>query len=72
MTMYNIHEAKRRFSELLRRVMNGEEIIIARASEPVAVLKPIEAPPAKRLPGNDMGKVVIRPIFDEPLPEFEL
>jgi prevent-host-death family protein len=72
MTIYNVHEAKTRFSELLRRVMNGEEIVIARAGEPVAVLKPIEAPRVKRVPGNDAGKVAIRPDFDDPLPEFDL
>lgn len=71
MVKYNIHEAKTQFSELLRRVMNGEEIIIARAGEPIAVLKPITTPPEKRQPGNDLGKVIIRPDFDEPLPEFD-
>ncbi len=72
MATYNIHEAKTQFSELLRRVMNGEEIIIARAGEPIAVLKPIEAAPENRLAGNDAGKVIIQPDFDEPLPEFDL
>jgi len=30
MTTYNIHEAKTHFSELLERVSNGEEVIIAK------------------------------------------
>jgi prevent-host-death family protein len=71
MAMYNIHEAKTQLSELLRRVMNGEEIIIAKAGKPIAVLKAIEKAPAQRRPGSDAGKVVLRPNFDEPLPEFD-
>jgi prevent-host-death family protein len=37
----NIHEAKTHFSKLLKRVMSGERIIIAKAGQPVAVLSPI-------------------------------
>ena len=71
-TKVNIHEAKTHLSKLLQRVMNGERIIIAKAGKPVAVLSPVEAAPERRIPGNDMGKVVIGPDFDAPLPEFEL
>jgi antitoxin (DNA-binding transcriptional repressor) of toxin-antitoxin stability system len=52
--------------------MNGEQIIIAKGGKPVAVLSPIEEMPTRRVPGNDAGKVVIKPDFDEPLPEFDL
>jgi prevent-host-death family protein len=72
MTTVNIHEAKTHLSKLLRRVMNGEQIIIAKGGKPIAVLSPIEAMPARRVPGNDAGKVVIKADFDEPLPEFDL
>jgi len=71
-TKVNVHEAKTHFSKLLRRVMNGERFIIAKAGRPVAVLSPIEEPPESRIPGNDKGKVVIANDFDAPLPEFEL
>ena len=36
MITVNIHEAKTQLSKLLRRVMNGEQIIIAKAGRPVA------------------------------------
>jgi prevent-host-death family protein len=72
MTTVNIHEAKTHLSKLLRRVMNGEEIVIANAGKPVAVLSPFQEPPAARRPGNDRGAVVIHADFDDPLPEFEL
>lgn len=67
----NIHEAKTHLSKLLQRVMNGEEIIIAKAGKPVARLLPYQPEPAPRTPGNDSGKVVIGADFDEPLAEFE-
>jgi prevent-host-death family protein len=39
MATVTIHDAKTNLSELIRRVEAGEEIIIARGKEPVAVLK---------------------------------
>ena len=37
----NIHEAKTRFSELLERAHQGEEVIIAKAGKPYARLVPV-------------------------------
>jgi len=68
----NIHEAKTHLSELLKRVMRGERIVIAKSGKPVAVLSPIEETPVRRIPGIDAGKVIIAADFDEPLPDFEL
>ena len=65
----NIHEAKTHLSRLIERVEAGERIIIARAGKPVAQLSAYEEGPAKRVPGHD--HIVIRPDFDEPLPEFD-
>ncbi|HSN74522.1 MAG TPA: type II toxin-antitoxin system Phd/YefM family antitoxin [Anaerolineae bacterium] len=70
-TTVNVHEAKTHFSKLLQRVLEGEEVIIAKAGQPVAVLSPAPAATTRRLPGNDAGKVIITPAFDEPLPEFD-
>jgi prevent-host-death family protein len=72
MTTVNIHEAKTHLSKLLLRVMSGEEIIIAKAGKPIAVLSPFEQKKERRTPGNDVGKVVIKPNFDDPLPEFDV
>ncbi len=71
-TIVNIHQAKTHFSKLLERVMNGEQIVIAKAGKPIALLSPVVEAPAQRVPGNDAGKVIIGPDFDAPLPEFEL
>ncbi|HFQ94764.1 MAG TPA: type II toxin-antitoxin system Phd/YefM family antitoxin [Anaerolineae bacterium] len=72
MTTVNVHEAKTHLSKLLLRVMSGEQIIIAKAGKPIAVLSPIEEAPKRRIPGNDAGKVIIKPNFDDPLPEFDV
>lgn len=71
MTTVNIHEAKTHLSKLLRRVMNGEEIIIAKAGEPIAVLSPVKKVPESRIPGNDTGLVIVHDNFDDPLVEFD-
>ncbi len=65
----NIHEAKTQFSKLIRRVLQGEEIVIARAGRPVARLVPALQKPAHRTPGSARGQVTVSPDFDAPLPE---
>jgi prevent-host-death family protein len=62
----NIHEAKTHLSKLLGRVLEGEEIVIAKAGKPIARLIP-EHPAAagRRIPGIDKGKLWIAAKFDE-------
>jgi prevent-host-death family protein len=70
MTIFNIHEAKTHFSKLLERVLNGEEVIIAKAGKPVARILPMITYVSPRVPGVDKGKIIIMPNFDDPLEEF--
>jgi prevent-host-death family protein len=73
MVVFNIHDAKTHFSKLLERVLNGEEVVIAKAGKPVARILPFVAEDATpRLPGIDKGKVTIMPDFDSSLAEFDL
>lgn len=67
----NVHEAKTHLSRLLARVEAGEEITIARAGKPIAILKRAEVGRPPRVPGYDRGKVIIHPSFDDPIPELE-
>jgi prevent-host-death family protein len=72
----NTHEAKTNFSQLLRQVQAGEEIVIAKSGTPVARLVPIVHDVITRSPGSAKGKVVLAGDFDAPLPaelvaEFE-
>ena len=61
--MVNVHDAKSNLSELLRRVEQGEEIVVSRAGKPVARLVPYVAP-APREPGRWAGRIVIADDFD--------
>ena len=75
MTEIGVHQAKTHFSELLRRVAAGEEIIIAKGGKPVARLVPVKEPKIPQL-GRDRGLFVVPQDFDAPLPndvlsEFE-
>jgi len=65
----NVHEAKTRFSQLLKRVQMGEEIVIARAGKPIARLVPFHGKTGGRKPGTTKGLISISPDFDEPLPD---
>jgi prevent-host-death family protein len=67
----NIHEAKTHLSRLLERVQAGEEITIAKAGRPIALLVPVAARSRKRPIGMDRGRVFIGDDFDDPLPEFD-
>ena len=59
----NVHEAKTRLSELLRRVEAGETVVIARSGTPVARLVPAQ-PVQPRRPGAWRGRVRLAPDFD--------
>ena len=68
-TQVNVHEAKTHLSRLLARVQAGEEIIIAKAGEPVARLTRIDGEQCPRSPGSAKGRIKILPDLDEPLPD---
>ncbi len=70
MVTVNMHEAKTHLSKLVARAASGEEVIIARADQPLVRLTLIEKN-GKRQPGNDRGLVEMAENFDEPLSEFE-
>ena len=40
---FNVHEAKTHLSRLLQRVVDGDEIVIAKAGKPIARLVPFNA-----------------------------
>ena len=67
MVQVDIHEAKIHLSRLLDRMIGGEEIVIARAGQPIARLIACEPPKEPRIPGQDAEKVQIAEDFDAPL-----
>jgi prevent-host-death family protein len=68
MSKVNVHEAKTRFSGLLRRVAAGEEITIANRGVPVARLVPVPPEETTRKLGFFRGQMSIPDDFDAPLP----
>jgi prevent-host-death family protein len=72
MATVTIHQAKTNLSRLIKQAADGEEIIIARGSKPVARLVPVGPVKGKRKPGSWKGKFVLGPEFFEPLPDDEL
>jgi len=71
MRQVNIHEAKTHFSKLIKEVLNGDEIIIAKGNKPVAKLISIEQSKLKRQLGTAKGKFKITPDFNLPLNDFK-
>jgi prevent-host-death family protein len=69
MVVVNVHEAKTHLSRLLSRVAAGEEIIIAKAGEPIARLVPFRRPKKRRSLGMDKGLFQVPENFDAPLPD---
>jgi prevent-host-death family protein len=72
MSVVTIHQAKTDLSRLIEQASEGEEVIIARASKPVARLVPVGEVKGKRQPGSLKGKLQVGPEFFEPRPLHEL
>ena len=72
MKTITIHKAKTQLSKLIEQACWGEDIVIARGSEPVVRLVAIRSPKGDRKPGALKGKIHIGPAFFEPLPPEEL
>ncbi|MEO0035748.1 MAG: hypothetical protein RLZZ501_1771 [Pseudomonadota bacterium] len=68
-TAINLPEAQTSLSQLVERAAAGEEIVIAKAGQPMARLVPLRAAAPARVPGLLRGRIVISPDFDAPLPD---
>ena len=69
-TRFNVAEAKARFSELVRKALSGQEVIIARDNKPLVKLVPLDQRRGPRQPGSAKGKVWMDPDFDETPGDF--
>jgi len=64
MLVRNISEAKAELSALVDAVLNGSEVIIAKAGKPVARLVAYHGAAHPRKPGSMKGEIWIAPDFD--------
>ena len=76
MATYNIYEAKTNFSRLVEEATRGEEVVIAKAGQPVLKMVPIEKEKKlgrRQFGGNFLGITWMAPDFydDLPLEMFE-
>jgi antitoxin (DNA-binding transcriptional repressor) of toxin-antitoxin stability system len=72
MTQVTIHEAKAQLSKLIRRALEGEEIIITKGKSPLVKLTVLpEAHKERRLGGARGVVTYIAEDFDAPLEEFK-
>jgi prevent-host-death family protein len=65
MEIANIHEAKSQLSKLVEHAMKGEEVIIAKAGQPMVRLVPVRIDPSPRQGGQWKGQVKLADDFDE-------
>jgi len=72
MAKVTIHVAKTNLSRLIEQACAGEEVVIARGSEPVVKLVAVAHFPAKRQFGALKGKLAVPASFFQPLPPDEL
>ena len=70
MAAVNVHQAKARLSELIRRVLDGEEVVIARRNVPVVKLIAIRGEEQDRWLGWARGLIDMAPDFDETPDDF--
>ena len=67
MKTYNVHEAKTHFSAILAMVSAGEQVVIAKAGKPIAIISPHTPVVAERPFGPYQGQVVVEDSFFEPM-----
>lgn len=71
MTQATIHQAKTHLSKLIRKALDGEEVIIANRDKPLVRLEVVHSKKSKRKLGSGKGLVTyIAPDFDEPLEDL--
>lgn len=62
---YNLSEAKAKFSEVVNRVEDGDEIIVTRMGKPVARIVAYQAEASKQRLGLLEGRLHMADDFDE-------
>ena len=71
MSQFNIADAKSHFSELVKKALMGEDVIIAKDNKPLLRLALVEPVQGQRMPGSAKGQVLhIAPDFDATPTDF--
>lgn len=67
---YNIADAKAQLSNIVREVLAGEDVVIAKDNKPLVRVVPLRDKTVRRAPGSGRGQVTISADFDAPLEDF--
>jgi antitoxin (DNA-binding transcriptional repressor) of toxin-antitoxin stability system len=67
MKTFNVREARTHFSDILKLVAGGEEVVLAKAGKPVAIIRAFGTEGKARKAGFFKGKIEIGPEFFEPM-----
>lgn len=71
MLQVNVHQAKTNLSKLIQKVVDGEEVIIAKGNRPIVKLVLLKHGAPNRQLGSAIGKIIISDNFDEPIEDFK-
>lgn len=71
MYVVNVSEAKAKLTQIMKRVLAGEEVVIARAGEPLIRLTAYQTDLTPRPSGQLRGTLWVAEDFDAPDPELE-
>jgi antitoxin (DNA-binding transcriptional repressor) of toxin-antitoxin stability system len=66
----DLHEAKRRFVDIIDIALGGEEVVITQDDQPVLKLVRVVAPKVRRKAGSAKGLITMASDFDAPLEDF--
>ena len=70
MYQFNVAEAKARLSQLVKKAMDGEDVVIAKDNKPLVKLVPVRHIARRRRAGSAKGQVIMSKDFGEPLEDL--
>ena len=71
MNIVTIHQAKTHLSRLIRMVLRGEEVVIAKGKKPLVKLEPVSVVSGLRPVGDFKSQISLSKDFDQPLADFD-
>jgi len=71
MLQVNVHQAKTNLSKLIQKVVDGEEVIIAKGNQPIVKMILVDQIKPQRRLGSAKDLVKFADDFDEPLDDFK-
>ena len=72
METVNIYDAKTRFSQLVDKVVSGEDVVVSRNGKPLVRITQLEKPKRRIKFGLLRGELTVPRDFDAPLPDETL